>query len=459
MARRSDSRGRMLRGNGYAISRCLDPKLVGIETLKPLGRKTRKHPAAQVRKLAASLEEFGFVLPVVIDGSGRVVGGWGLVLAALRLGLKEVPAVTIADLDDAKLRVLRLALNRLAEDSRWDPTEIALEFADLLQIDSTIDLEISGFEMGEIDVLLAPDGADEEDEWPAPDDGSTLMSEPGDLWLLGEHRVLCGNAIDPASFEQLLGGETVQMVFTDPPWNIPIEGNVSGLGAVRHRDFAMAAGEMTPVQYQDFLEVSLGLAARYSQDGSIHYICMHWTKLEELLAATKGIYSELKALCVWNKTNAGMGSLYRSKHELIFAFKRGREPHINNIEMGRFGRHRSNVWDYAGQNVLHGTSKSKLLLHPTVKPVSLVMDAILDCSNRDGIILDPFGGAGTTLIAAEKASRKARLIEIDSRYVDVIIKRWQHLTGRTAIKSEAKTRTAQCETAEGGQIASGLGNL
>ena len=449
MARRSGSCEPAPRGNGYAISRDLHPKLVGIEVLKPLGRETRKHPAAQVRKLAASLQEFGFVLPVVIDPGERVVGGWGLVLAARWLGLKEVPAVTISDLDDAKLRALRLALNRLAEDSRWDLAEIALEFADILQIDSAIDLKISGFEMGEIDLLLVPDGTNEEDEWPVPDGGSTCMSEPGDLWSLGEHRLLCANAVEPASFERLLGAESVQMVFTDPPWNIPIEGNVSGLGAVKHGDFAMAAGEMTPRQYQDFLAASLGHAARYSQDGCIHYICMHWTKLEELLAATKEIYSELKALCMWNKTNAGMGSFYRSKHELIFVFKCGHGPHINNIELGRFGRHRSNVWDYAGQNVVHGTSKSKLPLHPTVKPVALVMDAIFDCSNRDGIILDPFGGAGTSLIAAEKARRKARLIEINPRYVDVTIKRWQHLTGRTAIKSEAKTRQARCEIAEG----------
>jgi DNA modification methylase len=448
-----------LRRNGYAISRDLNPKLVAVEVLKPLGRETRKHPAAQVRKLAASLEEFGFVFPVVIDTTGRVVGGWGLVLAAGRLGLKEVPAVTITDLDDAKLRALRLALNRLGEDSRWDPAEIALEFADILQIDGAIDLQISGFEMGEIDVLLDPDANNEEDEWPKLDNSSARISEPGDLWVLGEHRVLCGNAIEPTSFERLLGAESVQMVFTDPPWNIPIEGNVSGLGAVKHGDFAMATGEMTPAQFEDFLIASLSQAARFSQDGSIHYICMHWTKVGDLLAATKGIYSELKALCVWNKTNAGMGSLYRSKHELIFVFKRGREPHINNIGLGRFGRHRSNVWDYAGQNVLQGTSKSKLPLHPTVKPVSLVMDAIFDCSDRNGIILDPFGGAGTTLIAAEKAKRKARLIEIDPRYVDVTIKRWQHLTGRTAFRSEAKTRSAQSETAETRMIPSGLGRL
>jgi DNA modification methylase len=221
----------------------------------------------------------------------------------------------------------------------------------------------------------------------------------------------------------------------------------------------MATGEMTPAQFEDFLTVSLGQAARFSQDGSIHYIWMHWTKVGDLLAATKRIYSELKALCVWNKTNAGMGSLYRSKHELIFVFKRGRAPHINNIGLGRFGRHRSNVWDYAGQNVFQVTSKSKLPLHPNVKPVALVADAILDCSNRNGIILDPFGGAGTTLIAAEKASRQARLIEIDPRYVDVTIKRWQHLTGRTAFRSEAKTRPAQSETAEARMIPSGLGSL
>jgi DNA modification methylase len=229
------------------------------------------------------------------------------------------------------------------------------------------------------------------------------------------------------------------MIFTDPPWNIPIAGHVSGLGSTKHGDFAMGCGEMPAAEFEAFLRTTLGHAARHSDDGSIHFVCMHWGKIRELLAAAADLFSETKNLCVWSKTNAGMGSLYRSRHELIFVFKRGDAPHINNVELGRFGRNRTNVWDYPGQNVLNGTSKSKLSLHPTVKPVALVADAIRDCSNRNGVILDPFGGAGTTLIAAEKTGRRACLIEIDPRYVDVTIKRWQNLTRRTAVCAERRT--------------------
>ena len=420
----------VLRRNGYVVSRNLSSRLVPLEILKPLGRETRKHPASQLRKLAESLEQFGLVLPIVIDAASRVVAGWGLVLAARRLGLVEIPAVTITDLDEPQLRALRLALNRLGEDSSWDPTALTLEFSDLLEMNPRIDLQITGFEVGEIDVSLDGAGADEEDELP-PKQSSPPATQVGDLWIAGEHRIFCGDALKPESFANLLGQDHAEMVFADPPYNVAIDGNVSGLGSARHDEFAMASGEMSSPEFAKFLRDSFGLVARHSVNGAIHFICMDWRHVEELMGATKEIYSELKNICVWNKSNAGMGSLYRSKHEFIFVFKNGKKPHINNIELGRFGRSRSNVWDYPSQNVLNG--KSKLALHPTVKPVALVADAIRDCSNRNGIILDPFGGAGTTLIAAEKTGRRARLIEIDPGYVDVAILRWQRLTGRTAL--------------------------
>lgn len=430
---------RITPGNGFAVSRNLNPNLVRVESLKPLGRETRKHPAAQIRKLQASIEQFGFVLPVVIDVDGRVIAGWGLVVAAKRLGLTEVPAVTIADLDEAKLRMLRLALNRLGEDSSWNLDALKLEFSDVLEISGETDLRISGFEMGEIDVAVEGAGIDEEDALPAPDETSTPVTKLGDLWLLGEHRILCADALVDESYVQLLGAERAQMVFTDPPWNIPIAGNVSGLGAVKHGDFAMGCGEMSDAEFEVFLGTALGHAVTYSDDGSIHFVCMHWAKIRELLGSTADLYSETKNLCVWSKTNAGMGSLYRSRHELVFVFKKGTAPHINNIELGRYGRNRSNVWEYDGQNVLNGTSKSKLSVHPTAKPVALVADAIRDCSHRNGVILDCFGGSGTTLIAAEKTGRRARLIELDPRYVDVTIRRWQNVTGGTAVKADKIT--------------------
>jgi hypothetical protein len=426
----------MLHGNGFAVSRDLNPNLVRIESLKPLGRETRKHPPSQIRKLQANVELFGFVLPILIDADNRVIAGSGLIIAAKRLGLTEIPAVTIADLDEAKLRMLRLALNRLGEDSSWNLDALKLEFSDILEISSETDLRISGFEMGEIDVALGS-GNEEEDNLPVLNETSTPVTQPGDLWLLDKHRILCADALVGESYARLLGDERAQMVFTDPPWNIPIAGHVSGLGAIKHGDFAMGCGEMSTAEFEAFLGTALGHVGAYSVDGSIHFVCMHWTKISELLSSTAHIYSQTMNLCIWVKTNGGMGSLYRSQSELVFAFKNGTAPHINNVQLGRFGRNRSNVWEYSGQNVLNGTSKSKLSVHPTVKPVALVADAIRDCSHRNGIILDPFGGSGTTLIAAEKTGRRARLIELDPRYVDVTIMRWQNVTGRTAINAGA----------------------
>jgi hypothetical protein len=265
----------MLRGNGFAVSRNLNPNLVRIESLKPLGRNTRKHPPSQIRKLQASIEQFGFVFPIVIDVDGRVIAGWGLVVAAKRLGLTEVPAVTIADLDEPKLRMLRLALNRLGEDSSWNLDALKLEFSDILEISSETDLRISGFEMGEIDVAVEGSGNDEEDNLSVLNETSTPVTQLGDLWLLGEHRILCADALVCESYVRLLGDEPAQMVFTDPPWNIPIAGHVSGLGAVKRDDFAMGCGEMSDAEYKVFLRTALGHAATYSDDGSIHFVFMH----------------------------------------------------------------------------------------------------------------------------------------------------------------------------------------
>jgi DNA modification methylase len=422
----------LLRANGYAVSRDLNPKLVPVASCAPLGRETRKHPPGQVRKLADSLDRFGFVLPILIDMHGRVVAGWGLVLAARQMGLIEVPAVSLTDLSEAELRTLRLALNRITDDSIWEGAELALEFSEILELAPQIDLEVSGFQMGEIDFFLDGCGLDQEDELPEVDAGAAPVTRPGDLWLLGEHRIVCGDALVAESYQQVLGAERVDMLFADPPYNLSIDGHVSGLGAVKHTNFAMASGELSSAEFLVFLRTSLDHAAHCSIDGAIHFVCMDWRHAKEVIVAGEEIYSELKNLCVWNKPNAGMGSLYRSKHELIFVFKVGKGAHINNVALGRNGRHRTNVWDYVSQNTLNGTTRSKLALHPTVKPAAMVADAIRDCSNRNAVILDPFGGAGTTLIAAERTGRRARLIEIDPLFVDVSIERWQRLTGGPA---------------------------
>lgn len=408
---------------------------VEVKALSPLGRETRKHPATQIQKLARNLDRFGFVLPVVIDEKSRVIAGWGLVLAALRLELPEVPAVTISDLGEAELRALRLSLNRLGEDSDWNQQELVLEFSELLELDADFELELSGFEMGETDLLLASD-TDDEDVIPVSDDGSAMVSQPGDVWKMGEHRIICGDALDPEAYGKLMGDDQAQMVFTDPPYNVEVDGNVCGSGHVKHAEFAMASGEMSSAEFTEFLKTSLGLAANHSSDGALHFVCMDWRHMSELQAAGGETYSEQKNLCIWSKTNGGMGSLYRSQHELVFVYKYGTAAHINNVQLGKHGRNRTNVWTYPGQSSFGGSGHSKLALHPTVKPVALIADAIRDCSNRSGIILDPFGGSGTTLIAAERTGRKARLIEFEPRYVDVTVRRWQALTGRKAINEK-----------------------
>lgn len=376
--------------NGYALCRDLTPQLIPIEGCKLLGREVRKHPPQQLRKLASSLERFGFVLPVLVDDANRVVGGWGLVLAARRLGLREVPAVSLGDLSEAELRTLRLALNRVTEDAEWDHETLALEFSDLVELDPQIELEVTGFEMGEIDILLDGDGIDEEDDLPEIENRPVPVTRDGDLWILGDHHLLCGDALNDESYARVLGSDKADMVIADPPYYLAIEGNVSGLGSVKHADFAMASGELSPDQFRQFLRTSLGHAADHSQSGAIHFICMDWRHQREMLAAGDEIYSELKNLCIWNKSNAGMGALYRSKHEFVFAFKVGTAPHVNNVALGRYGRNRTNVWDYASQNTLTGTGKGKLALHPTVKPVAMIADAIRDCSNRNDIILYRF---------------------------------------------------------------------
>jgi DNA modification methylase len=437
------------RGNGYALSRDLTPRLVPVLACTPLGRETRKHSPRQLGKLAASIDRFGFVLPILIDSEQRVVAGWALVQAARQMGLSEVPAVALTDLSDAALRMLRLALNRLADDCVWDREALALEFSEILDLAPQIDLEITGFEMGEIDVLLDDRGLDQEDELPIVDTGATPVTRPGDLWVLGEHHLLCGDALRAESYARVMGADKAQMMFADPPYNLPIEGHVSGLGAVKHTDFAMASGELSSPKFMTFLNTALSHAASHSISGAIHYVCMDWRHQRELLAAGDKVYGELVNLCVWNKSNAGMGSLYRSKHEFVFVFKVGKGAHINNVALGRHGRHRSNVWDYLSQNSLNGSAKSKLALHPTVKPVAMVADAMRDCSNRGGLVLDPFGGAGTTLIAAERTGRRACLIEIDPHFVDITIERWQQLTGaiaRHADTSQPFVRTGSIPT-------------
>ena len=413
-----------------------------IEDLKPNPRNARTHPRRQIRQIKSSIKRFGFTNPILIDENNVIIAGHGRVEAAKKLGLESIPAIRLDHLTPDEIRAYVIADNKLALNAGWDEETLAIELQHLIGADIAYDVEITGFETAEIDFLIEGQAAHVEDSSdeivPSAEISQPAVSRAGDVWQLGEHRLLCADARKASSYDLLLGGEHAELVFTDPPYNVPIERNVCGLGSVHHREFAMACGEMSRQEYEAFLNQVFRLLAKHSIDGSIHFICMDWRHMGEILAAGCDAYSNLKNLCVWAKTNAGMGSFYRSQHELVFVFKSGSAKHINNFELGQHGRHRSNVWSYAGANTLGPERLDSLAMHPTVKPVAMVADAIRDCSRRGDLVLDPFAGSGTTLIAAEKTGRCARLIEIDPHYVDVAIRRYQKVSGETAVHAETQ---------------------
>ena len=356
MARRIHSQS-PLRSPDHNSNSGLNLKIVyrRIDELKPDPANPRRHPKKQVRQIRNSIEVFGFVVPILIDGDGNVVAGHGRLQAAKELGMTKVPTLCLDHLTPAQVRAFMIADNRLTEIAVWDDRLLAEQFRDLSLLELDFSLELTGFEMPEIDLRIASledppeatgDPADRLPEMPA----GPPISKAGDLWFLHRHCALCGNALDSAAFSALLGDERAAAVFTDPPYNVPIDGHASGLGAIHHRPFPMAAGEMDRSQFTAFLTQAFRNLAAFSIDGSLHYLCMDWRHLDEMLAAGRDVYGELKNLCVWAKDNGGMGSLYRSQHELVFVFKQGRTPHRNNVQLGRFGRNRSNLWRYPGGN-------------------------------------------------------------------------------------------------------------
>jgi DNA modification methylase len=375
---------------------------------------------------------------VLIDRNHKIIAGHGRVLACKTLGITEVPTICLDHLSESQAKAFLIADNRLTEIALWDDRLLAEQLKALSEVELDFSLDAIGFEMGEIDMRiegLTQAGGEEDAADRLPEvTNQPVISKTGDLWLLGQHRVYCGDARDPNAYAALLGERRAHMVFTDPPYNVPIRGHASGLGKIQHQDFAMAAGEMSEVEFTAFLTDVCRLLANFSSDGTLHFICMDWRHMTELLKAGRDVYTELKNLCVWVKDNAGMGSLYRSRHELVFVFKQGRGTHRNNVQLGQFGRYRSNVWEYAGVNSFgRSTEEGNLLeLHPTVKPVAMVADALMDCSGRGDIVLDAFLGSGTTLIAAQRTGRICYALEIGPHYVDTAIRRWQAFTGEKA---------------------------
>ena len=403
--------------------------------LKPAQRNARTHSRKQLRQIADSIERFGFTNPILVGEDDRILAGHGRVAAARLIGMAQVPVLCLGELSPAERKAYALADNKLALNAGWDQELLALELQELIDCDFSV--ELTGFSLAEIDFTLdaarvEPAGSTDDRADRIPGMADRAVTRPGEVWELGRHRLLCGDARDPAQYDLLLGSERADIIFTDPPYNVPIDGHVCGLGRVRHREFAMGAGEMGYAQFTDFLSVSLGYMARHARSGAILFVCMDWRHLGELGEAGSACGLELKNVVVWNKTNGGMGSFYRSKHELIFVFKHGDAPHVNSFGLGDTGRYRTNVWDYPGISSISASRGSELAMHPTVKPVALVADALKDCSRRGDLVLDPFAGSGTTLIAAQQTGRAARLIEYDPLYCDTIIRRFTAFTGKLA---------------------------
>jgi DNA modification methylase len=405
------------------------------ESLRPNPRNARTHSKRQIRQLANSIKAMGFIGAVIIDENDMVLAGHARSEAAKLLGMNLVPTIRVSRLSEAQKRAFVLADNKIPENAGWNREILAAELGDLAELLPVHDwnLSLTGFEPAEVDALFA----DVQDSKPDPADTlppllDHVVTRSGDQWCLGRHRLLCGDACSEATLDRLLGDDRARMVFADVPYNVQIR-RVQGRGRIKHPEFAYASGEMTKVQYVSFLQQALGNAARLSTNGAVHYVCTDWRHIEELSAAGNAVYSAMLNLCVWAKTNAGQGSFYRSQHELIGVFRVGTEQHQNNVELGRFGRNRSNLWTYAGVNGF-GTGRTELLrMHPTVKPIALVADAMRDCTAKGDAVLDPFVGSGTTLLAAEKIGRRGYALEFEPRYVDVSIRRWQAYTKSEAV--------------------------
>jgi DNA modification methylase len=418
-----------------AIRRGLSDRVVWrpLTDLSPYPHNARKHPEAQIERLMRAMKA-AFTNPILIDENDTILAGHGRLEAAKRLAMPKIATLTLFGLSEAEKRSVVIADNRIPEQATWDFQALKSNFSALIEID--FDVELTGFTTGEVDLII-----DESTEPEAETCDETFsvdgpaVSRLGDKWLLGRHSILCADAQLSASYRELMGNDIAQMVVSNFPYNVKISGHAMGRGKIRHREFKMALGEMSGDQFAHFLASIIRNLIDFSANGSIHYLFMDWRHLLLLLLVAQQYYSAQKNLLIWNKSNAGQGSFYRSKHETIAVYKNGAAPHINNFKLGATGRHRSNVLDYPGVNTFNPNRRRDLELHPTVKPVALIADLIRDCSKRNGIILDPCSGSGVTLLAAERTGRVARVTEIDPLYVDVTIRRWEKAYGKPALLS------------------------
>ncbi len=436
----------------------VDEDLVGeirhlpIDALKGYRRHARKHSKRQRRLMERLLREFGFLMPILIDGENNVIAGHLRMIVAKANGHTKVPVIRVTHLTPAQVRALRIADNRLAELGEWDREALARELQYLVEIE--YDVEMTGLEAAEVDMAIeeffAPVRENAADDVPAVE--QEVVSRLGDKWLLDEHPVYCGDARDSVCYAALMQGRQAQMMITDVPYNLKISGNVSGLGKVKHDEFVMASGEMSEAGFEVFLTDFIKNVVEFSEPGSVHYHCIDWRHIHVLERVCHRFYDAQLNLCVWVKSNGGMGSFYRSRHELVLVFRNGPGPHINNVQLGSFGRNRTNVWEYDGCSTGTKERRADLALHPTVKPAEMIADAIKDASKRGGLILDPFLGSGTTVIACEMTGRVCAGMELDPKYVDVIVRRWQAYTGGEAVHAETGLTFAQMQDVRAGTL-------
>lgn len=406
----------------------LEVSWVDPQSLKFPNRRLRRHSMRKLKKLRRSIDEFGFTLPLLVDEQGVVLAGAARLAVALEGGFDLVPVIRIEHLTEAQKRAYMIADNRLAEEAVWDRQLLREELGVL--IDLGFELELTGLDTIEIDTLLSFDDTDPgEDNIELPDEDVRPVSRPGDCWHNGDHRLFHGDSTQGASYERVLEGRLAQLIVTDPPFGNAIANNVSGLGRVKHANFIAGSGEQSLPEFgRSLLRPAFRCMAASALPGAIAFVFTDWRALPHMIDAALGVFHEQKNLIVWSKTNAGMGTFYRSAHELILAYKVSPGTHINNF--GLSGRHRTNVWTYPGANTFRKGRLEDLAGHPTVKNSKMIADAITDCSKRGGVVLDPFLGSGTTLIACAMTGRIGCGIELDGKYVDLTLRRLSEITGR-----------------------------
>lgn len=403
-----------------------------VAEIHAYGRSLRKRSKRWSSAMKASIQRFGLILPILIDQGGQIIGGEGVFEVAKECGFTEVPTVRIDHLSETDIQLLRLALNRIAEESSWDTLELTEEWRELLPLTIDLGYEVSGFATPEIDSLLhqppAGAGRDADDDPVEVGMPGSEVSRLGDIWQLGDHLVLCGSSLEPENLQRVMGEDRARMVLTDAPYNVKIQGNVGGLGKHKHREFVQASGEMSEAHFTEFLTTSITALAAFCRNGALLYMFMDWRHVWEIMSGIRAADLTMINMAVWAKTSPALGAFYRSQHELCFIARKGDEKHKNNIDLGRWGRTRSNVWQYAGVNSFGPGRDEQLAMHSTCKNVSMLVDAIRDASDRGEIVLDGFLGSGSTLIAAERTGRICRGVELDPLYVDTILHRWKRVT-------------------------------